>query len=106
MYIAPRMAGILVKVFAWFLESKIFGTLLLYILKGNNMIHKVRHIYIYIYSNSLRICCPKFIRCLFKKNKCVNFLPRLFLIRYALFRNLSAHQVHDKIKKLYIYTWF
>ncbi|XP_060675098.1 fatty acid amide hydrolase isoform X2 [Ziziphus jujuba] len=38
---APRMAGILVKVFAWFLESRIFGTLLLYILKGNNLIHKL-----------------------------------------------------------------
>ncbi|WVZ25841.1 hypothetical protein V8G54_004385, partial [Vigna mungo] len=36
---APRMTGILVKVFTWFLESRIFGTLLLYILKGNNLIH-------------------------------------------------------------------
>ncbi|KAF3439297.1 hypothetical protein FNV43_RR17573 [Rhamnella rubrinervis] len=38
---APRMAGILVKIFAWFLESRIFGTFLLYILKGNNLIHKL-----------------------------------------------------------------
>ncbi|KOM30546.1 hypothetical protein LR48_Vigan01g010000 [Vigna angularis] len=36
---APRMTGILVKIFTWFLESRIFGTLLLYILKGNNLIH-------------------------------------------------------------------
>ncbi|KAK7399341.1 hypothetical protein VNO78_10523 [Psophocarpus tetragonolobus] len=38
---APRMTGILVKVFTWFLESPIFGSLLLYILKGNNLIHKL-----------------------------------------------------------------
>ncbi|KAL2342881.1 hypothetical protein Fmac_004166 [Flemingia macrophylla] len=38
---APRMAGILVKIFTWFLESPIFGPLLLYILKGNNLIHKL-----------------------------------------------------------------
>ncbi|CAK7354662.1 unnamed protein product [Dovyalis caffra] len=37
---APRMAGFLAKIFAWFLESRIFGTLLLYILKRNNLIHK------------------------------------------------------------------
>ncbi|XP_048233227.1 fatty acid amide hydrolase-like isoform X2 [Ricinus communis] len=38
---APRMAGFLVKVFAWFLESWIFGPLLLYFLKRNNLIHKL-----------------------------------------------------------------
>ncbi|KAF5727617.1 hypothetical protein HS088_TW22G01313 [Tripterygium wilfordii] len=38
---APRMAGILVKIFAWFLESWILGKLLVYILKGNNLIHKL-----------------------------------------------------------------
>ncbi|KAG8383879.1 hypothetical protein BUALT_Bualt04G0060100 [Buddleja alternifolia] len=38
---APRMAGLLVKVFAWFLESPIFGGILLYILKRNNLIHKL-----------------------------------------------------------------
>ncbi|XP_039038608.1 fatty acid amide hydrolase-like [Hibiscus syriacus] len=38
---APRMAGFLVKIFAWFLESRIIGTLLLYILKRNNLIHKL-----------------------------------------------------------------
>ena len=48
MYIAPRMAGILVKIFAWFLESRIFGTFLLYILKGNNLIHKVSHMYMFL----------------------------------------------------------
>ena len=39
--IAPRMTGILVKIFTWFLESPILGSLLFYILKGNNLIHKV-----------------------------------------------------------------
>ncbi|PQQ19828.1 fatty acid amide hydrolase [Prunus yedoensis var. nudiflora] len=38
---APRLAGFLVKVFAWFLESRIFGTLLLFILKRDNLIHKL-----------------------------------------------------------------
>ncbi|XP_062152308.1 fatty acid amide hydrolase-like isoform X1 [Alnus glutinosa] len=38
---APRMAGLMVKIFAWFLESRIFGTLLLYILKRDNLIHKL-----------------------------------------------------------------
>ncbi|KAK7282242.1 hypothetical protein RIF29_10872 [Crotalaria pallida] len=38
---APRMAGILVKIFSHFLECPIIGTLLLYILKGNNLIHKL-----------------------------------------------------------------
>ncbi|KAG6768489.1 hypothetical protein POTOM_027410 [Populus tomentosa] len=37
---APRMAGFLAKIFAWFLESRIFGQFLLYILKRNNLIHK------------------------------------------------------------------
>ncbi|KAG6767366.1 hypothetical protein POTOM_028570 [Populus tomentosa] len=38
---APRMAGFLAKIFAWFLESRIFGAFLLYILKRNNLIHKL-----------------------------------------------------------------
>ncbi|XVE86449.1 hypothetical protein DITRI_Ditri18aG0035000 [Diplodiscus trichospermus] len=38
---APRMAGFLVKMFAWLLESRIIGTLLLYILKRNNLVHKL-----------------------------------------------------------------
>ncbi|KAE9602754.1 putative hydrolase [Lupinus albus] len=38
---APRMTGILVMIFAWFLESRIFGTLLMYILKRDNLIHKL-----------------------------------------------------------------
>ncbi|KAG5014364.1 hypothetical protein JHK85_020500 [Glycine max] len=38
---APRMTGILVKIFTWFLESPILGSLLFYILKGNNLIHKL-----------------------------------------------------------------
>ncbi|KAH6833863.1 hypothetical protein C2S53_019427 [Perilla frutescens var. hirtella] len=38
---APRMAGFVVKVFAWLLESPIFGGILLYFLKKNNLIHKV-----------------------------------------------------------------
>ncbi|XAR73132.1 Fatty acid amide hydrolase [Bertholletia excelsa] len=38
---APRMAGFLVKVFVWFLESRIFGGILLYFLKRNNLIHKL-----------------------------------------------------------------
>ncbi|KAK4567148.1 hypothetical protein RGQ29_003110 [Quercus rubra] len=38
---APRMAGLLVKIFTWFLESRIFGTILVYMLKKNNLIHKV-----------------------------------------------------------------
>ncbi|KAL6542536.1 hypothetical protein OROMI_024138 [Orobanche minor] len=37
---APRMAGFLVKVFSWFLESPIFGGILLFFLKRNNLIHK------------------------------------------------------------------
>lgn len=41
-YIAPRMAGLLVKVFGWLLESPIFGGILLYFLKKNNLIHKVK----------------------------------------------------------------
>ncbi|KAL2241283.1 UNVERIFIED_CONTAM: Fatty acid amide hydrolase [Sesamum indicum] len=38
---APRMAGLFVKVFTWFLESSIFGGILLYFLKRNNLIHKL-----------------------------------------------------------------
>lgn len=38
---APRMAGLLVKIFVWFLESRIFGTILLYILKRDNLVHKL-----------------------------------------------------------------
>lgn len=38
---APRMAGFLVKLFAWILRSKIFGVILLYFLKKDNLIHKL-----------------------------------------------------------------
>ncbi|KAK6125565.1 hypothetical protein DH2020_015712 [Rehmannia glutinosa] len=38
---APRMAGLLVKVFSWLLESPIFGGILLFFLKRNNLIHKL-----------------------------------------------------------------
>ncbi|XP_073128345.1 fatty acid amide hydrolase-like [Henckelia pumila] len=38
---APRMAGLLIKVFAWFLELPFFGGILMYILKRNNQIHKL-----------------------------------------------------------------
>lgn len=38
---APRVAGFLVKVFVWLLESRIFGGILLYILKKDNLIHKL-----------------------------------------------------------------
>ncbi|KAH7851412.1 hypothetical protein Vadar_011259 [Vaccinium darrowii] len=38
---APRMAGLLVTIFAWFLESRIFGPIMLYILKKDNLIHKL-----------------------------------------------------------------
>ncbi|XP_071700884.1 fatty acid amide hydrolase-like [Rutidosis leptorrhynchoides] len=38
---APRMTGIFAKIFAWFLELKIFGDVLLYFLKKNNRIQKL-----------------------------------------------------------------
>lgn len=38
---APRMAGLLVKVFAWLLEMKIIGAFVVEILKRNNLVHKV-----------------------------------------------------------------
>ncbi|TYI60694.1 hypothetical protein E1A91_D10G121500v1 [Gossypium mustelinum] len=38
---APRMAGFLLKIFAWFLELRIIGALLLYIVKKNNQVHKL-----------------------------------------------------------------
>nr|XP_043609420.1 fatty acid amide hydrolase-like isoform X2 [Erigeron canadensis] len=38
---APRMAGIIAKLFVWFLEMKIIGTILLYFLKKNNRIQKL-----------------------------------------------------------------
>uniref|UniRef100_A0A1D1Z8P9 Fatty acid amide hydrolase n=1 Tax=Anthurium amnicola TaxID=1678845 RepID=A0A1D1Z8P9_9ARAE len=38
---APRMAGLLVKIFVWILETRIFGPLVLYILKRDNLIHKL-----------------------------------------------------------------
>ncbi|XP_039009507.1 fatty acid amide hydrolase-like isoform X2 [Hibiscus syriacus] len=38
---APRMAGFLLKIFAWFLESRIIGALLLYIVKKNNQVYKL-----------------------------------------------------------------
>ena len=38
---APRMAGLLVKVFGWLLEMKIIGAFVVEILKRNNLVHKV-----------------------------------------------------------------
>ncbi|KAL5075127.1 hypothetical protein RYX36_014111 [Vicia faba] len=38
---APRMTGILVKIFTYLLELPLLGTMILYILKGNNLIHEL-----------------------------------------------------------------
>ncbi|CAI9108759.1 OLC1v1008440C1 [Oldenlandia corymbosa var. corymbosa] len=38
---APRMAGLLVKVFVWLLESRFLGAVILHFLKKNNLIHKL-----------------------------------------------------------------
>lgn len=38
---APRVAGFLVKIFVWVLESWIFGPIAVYILKRDNLIHKL-----------------------------------------------------------------
>lgn len=38
---APRMAGFLVKLFVWILESRIIGMILVYFLKKDNLIHKL-----------------------------------------------------------------
>ncbi|KAL2347171.1 hypothetical protein Fmac_001171 [Flemingia macrophylla] len=38
---APRMTGLLIKIFTFLLEFPILGTLLLFILKGNNLIHRL-----------------------------------------------------------------
>lgn len=47
-FAAPRMAGFLAKLFAWFLESRIIGTLMLYILKRDNLIHKVHTCFFFV----------------------------------------------------------
>ncbi|GJR34697.1 fatty acid amide hydrolase-like protein [Tanacetum coccineum] len=38
---APRMAGVIAKIFVWILEMKLIGTILLYFLKKNNRIQKL-----------------------------------------------------------------
>ncbi|XP_042492424.1 fatty acid amide hydrolase-like [Macadamia integrifolia] len=38
---APRMAGFLIKILAWILESRIFGAMLVYILKDENLVHRL-----------------------------------------------------------------
>ncbi|KAJ0809792.1 putative fatty acid amide hydrolase [Helianthus annuus] len=38
---APRMAGLIAKLFVWFLEMKLIGDILLYFLKKNNRIQKL-----------------------------------------------------------------
>ncbi|KAD5802549.1 hypothetical protein E3N88_13909 [Mikania micrantha] len=38
---APRMAGLIAKVFVWFLEMKLIGNILLYFLKKNNRIQQL-----------------------------------------------------------------
>jgi hypothetical protein len=40
---APRVAGLLVKIFVWILEMPIIGSMVLYILKKDNLINKVQH---------------------------------------------------------------
>lgn len=40
-YIAPRLTGFLLKIFMWLLETRIIGTLMLYVLKRNNQFYKV-----------------------------------------------------------------
>jgi len=64
------MAGLLVKIFTWFLESRIFGTILVYMLKKNNLIHKVHTLglefhfwgivltFLYVYLKALSFCQP------------------------------------------------
>ncbi|EEC67751.1 hypothetical protein EE612_053754 [Oryza sativa] len=38
---APRVAGLLVKIFAWVLEAPIIGSIVLYILKRDNLVNKL-----------------------------------------------------------------
>jgi hypothetical protein len=38
---APRVAGLLVKIFVWILEMPIIGSMVLYILKKDNLINKL-----------------------------------------------------------------
>ncbi|XP_058091298.1 fatty acid amide hydrolase-like isoform X2 [Magnolia sinica] len=38
---APRLAGLVVKIFVWILELRILGPLVVYILKRDNLIHKL-----------------------------------------------------------------
>ncbi|XP_077248814.1 fatty acid amide hydrolase-like [Tasmannia lanceolata] len=38
---APRVAGLLVKIFVWILESWIIGPIVVYILKRDNLIHQI-----------------------------------------------------------------
>lgn len=38
---APRMAGLLVKLCVWILESRLIGWIVVYMLKRDNLIHKV-----------------------------------------------------------------
>jgi hypothetical protein len=38
---APRVAGLLVKIFVWILEMPIVGQMVLYILKKDNLINKL-----------------------------------------------------------------
>lgn len=37
---APRVAGLLIKIFVWILESRIMGPVVVYMLKKGNLIHK------------------------------------------------------------------
>ncbi|XP_011624340.1 fatty acid amide hydrolase isoform X2 [Amborella trichopoda] len=38
---APRLAGFVIKIFAWILESRIIGSIVMHILKADNLIHKL-----------------------------------------------------------------
>lgn len=38
---APRMAGFLIKLFTWILESRIFGLIFVYFIKKENLVHKL-----------------------------------------------------------------
>uniref|UniRef100_A0A452ZZH0 Uncharacterized protein n=1 Tax=Aegilops tauschii subsp. strangulata TaxID=200361 RepID=A0A452ZZH0_AEGTS len=43
---APRVAGLLVKIFVWVLEMPVVGWVLLYILKKDNLINKVHALHL------------------------------------------------------------
>lgn len=97
---APRVAGLLVKIFGWVLELPVVGWFLLYILKKDNLINKVQTLETLTWTPFLQVHCSLFFS-LFLTPKLHRSCLRMGDVRHLLLifstENACMSSCHPKI---------